>query len=386
MVAALTLLICTLVRDRGRRIESGLWETWGGPPTSLRLRWGPTDAQAKTRSLHKQVTAATGVALPDAVGQASSPTEADRVYEQAVLVLRERTRDPPRSRSSPLRMPNMAFAATCWAAPTRPSGGSDHPSGLQRAARRRARPLRRACACIGGGWWCLAVADRTGMGAARGRALRGSAPRRSGDAQRRVGLMEESVSSAGAKRNDPCPCGSGKKCKRCCLDSARQSGKAQAGNSMPLPADELTVMVRAGSKIAARRIPSATPLQTSMGQGYAAEAATRDAATLWGLPDFVYEAGEQRVGPGTRELGDGILIIGELGIVLQVKSRVALSGDPEKERRWLEKNIAQALAQGTGTIRQLGRKPATLTNLRGRTIDVDGSDHRWLIVAAIRPP
>ena len=94
VLAALTLLICTLVRDRGRRIESGLWERWGGPPTSLRLRWRPTDTQAKARSLHEQVTAATGVALPDAVGQASSPTEADRVYEQAVLVLRERTRDP----------------------------------------------------------------------------------------------------------------------------------------------------------------------------------------------------------------------------------------------------------------------------------------------------
>jgi len=160
----------------------------------------------------------------------------------------------------------------------------------------------------------------------------------------------------------------------------------QAGNSMPLPADELTVMIRAGSKIAARRIPSATSLPTSMGQGYAAEAATRDAATLWGLPDFVYEAGEQRVGPGTRELGDGILIIGELGIVLQVKSRTASSSDPEKERRWLEKNIAQALAQGAGTIRQLGRKPAALTNLRGRTIDIDGSDHRWLVVVVIDHP
>jgi hypothetical protein len=94
VLAALTLLICTLVRDRGRHIEPRLWERWGGPPTNLRLRWGPTETQATTRSLHEQVTAATGIALPDAVGQASSPAEADRVYEQAVLVLRERTRDP----------------------------------------------------------------------------------------------------------------------------------------------------------------------------------------------------------------------------------------------------------------------------------------------------
>jgi hypothetical protein len=93
VLTALMLLICTLVRDRGRRIEPHLWEEWGGPPTSLRLRWGPPNTEATTRALHKQVTAATGVALPDAAGQAGSPAEADRVYEQAALVLRERTRD-----------------------------------------------------------------------------------------------------------------------------------------------------------------------------------------------------------------------------------------------------------------------------------------------------
>jgi SEC-C motif len=191
---------------------------------------------------------------------------------------------------------------------------------------------------------------------------------------------------ASAKRNDPCPCGSGKKYKRCCLDSERNDGNLQDGGKTSLPADDLTIMVKAGSKIAARRIPSASPLPTSMGQGYAAEAATREAATLWGLPDFVYEAGRQRVGPGTRELGDGILIVGELGIVLQVKSRAAPSNEPEKERRWLEKNITQALAQGTGTIRQLNRQPAALTNLRGRTIDIGGADYRWLIVVVIDHP
>jgi hypothetical protein len=93
VLAALTLLICTLVRDRGRRIEPGLWEAWGGPPTSVRLRWGRPGAEATTRSLHQRVSAATDVALPDADRQASDPAEAERVYEQAVLVLRERTRD-----------------------------------------------------------------------------------------------------------------------------------------------------------------------------------------------------------------------------------------------------------------------------------------------------
>lgn len=93
VLAALTLLICSLVRDRGRRIESRLWDAWGGPPTSVRLRWGEADTEATTRSLHQRVSAATYVALPSADHQASGPAEAQRVYEQAVLVLRERTRD-----------------------------------------------------------------------------------------------------------------------------------------------------------------------------------------------------------------------------------------------------------------------------------------------------
>lgn len=94
VLAALTLLICTLVRDRGRRIEPGLWRAWGGPPTSKRLRWGLPGTEAATRSMHERVSSATDVALPDANSQTSEPAEAERVYEQAVLVLRERTRDP----------------------------------------------------------------------------------------------------------------------------------------------------------------------------------------------------------------------------------------------------------------------------------------------------
>jgi hypothetical protein len=91
-VAALTLLICTLVRDRGRAIEPALWRSWGGPPTSARLRWA-SDGQGTTRSIHKRVFAATAVSLPDAAAQSDDPVEAERVYEHAVLVLRELTRD-----------------------------------------------------------------------------------------------------------------------------------------------------------------------------------------------------------------------------------------------------------------------------------------------------
>jgi hypothetical protein len=93
LIAALTLLICSVVRDRGRRIEPELWRAWGGPPTTARLRWLSPEETAATHSLHERVTATTGIALPDPPSEANAPEQADRDYEHAVLVLRERTRD-----------------------------------------------------------------------------------------------------------------------------------------------------------------------------------------------------------------------------------------------------------------------------------------------------
>lgn len=133
----------------------------------------------------------------------------------------------------------------------------------------------------------------------------------------------------------------------------------------------------------ARRIPGASPLSTAVGQGYAAEEATHDAAAIWGLPDFLFRPASQRVGSGTRELGDGILIVGGLGVVLQVKSRGAPSTDPDKECKWLEKKVAQALSQGSGTIRFLKQQTVALTNLRGRAVEIGANDRRWLVVVVV---
>jgi hypothetical protein len=138
--------------------------------------------------------------------------------------------------------------------------------------------------------------------------------------------------------------------------------------------------------VLARRIPSASPLRGDVAYGYAAEAATHDAAAVWGLPDFVYRAEMQRTGSGVRELGDGLIIVGSLGLVIQVKGREAPSPDPDKERRWLEKKTKQALTQGNGTIRLLRKQPAEFTNLRGTTVEVDGNACRWLIVVILDHP
>jgi hypothetical protein len=188
-------------------------------------------------------------------------------------------------------------------------------------------------------------------------------------------------------RNDPCPCGSGRKHKRCCLDLERRPPEGATGTSAESDRRaDLTLLVETPRGVMARLVPSASPLRSDVRHGDAAEAATHDAAAVWGLPDFVYLPEIRRVGSGTRELGDGFIIVGDLGIVIQVKGREVPSSDPERERSWLLKNADEALSQGSGTLRQLERGAVVLTDLRGREVEIDPSRYRWLVVAVLDHP
>jgi hypothetical protein len=183
-------------------------------------------------------------------------------------------------------------------------------------------------------------------------------------------------------RNEPCPCGSGRKYKKCCLGrpAAEPTEEAPHGG---FPHGELTLIIDTPRGPMVRLVPSASPLSTGMRHGDAAEAAAHDAAAIWGLPDFVFLPGTAAVGSGTREVGDGILIVGKLGVVIQVKARETPTDDPEKERRWLEKNTAAGIRQGNGTVRKLKEQPRELTNLRNRSVEIDGNAHRWLVVVVL---
>ena len=135
-----------------------------------------------------------------------------------------------------------------------------------------------------------------------------------------------------------------------------------------------------------RHIPSASPLRAGGNYGTAAEAATHDAAAVWGMPDFVFLPEQAEVGSGTRELGDGILLVERRGVVLQVKGREVPPGSTDRERRWLEKKSEHALNQASGSIRRLLMEPRELTNLRGTTVRVDASDYRWMSVVVLDHP
>jgi hypothetical protein len=143
------------------------------------------------------------------------------------------------------------------------------------------------------------------------------------------------------------------------------------------------LVIETENGIALRNVPPAMPLRLRESQGKEAEEATHGAAAFWGLHDFVFRSEVRRTGSGVRELGDGMLLVGDIGIVVQVKSRVSDPAGDEKEVRWLRKVIPKAIRQGKGTIRQLRLAPAQMTNMRARTIEVDGHDYEWLVAVVV---
>lgn len=87
-----SLVIAGVIRDRGTELQKELWKSWGGPPTTQRLRWrGASDREA-VRRLHARLEQLDGRALPDARNEAADAEAADRRYEEAIATLRERCR------------------------------------------------------------------------------------------------------------------------------------------------------------------------------------------------------------------------------------------------------------------------------------------------------
>lgn len=153
-----------------------------------------------------------------------------------------------------------------------------------------------------------------------------------------------------------------------------------------VPDSSIRVIVETAGGVLLRTVESASPLRDDVRRGDAAEGATRDAASLWGLPDFVYRPTQLTVGSGSRELGDGTLIIGDRGAVIQVKARDREPENDERERAWLTKQVATGLRQAHGSIRNFRRGPVEMTNGRGRTLTVNGADIRWSAVVVVEHP
>jgi hypothetical protein len=150
---------------------------------------------------------------------------------------------------------------------------------------------------------------------------------------------------------------------------------------------EVTLAIEWEDGFALRRIRPARVLSTDRPQGTAAEEATREAAAIWGLPDFVFRPGRSRRGLASREVGDAILAVSDRAASVQVKSRAMPSHDDARERRWLDKKIAEAARQAEGTIRTIKQAAGRpLTNERGREIHLGTDKWSWARVVVLDHP
>lgn len=89
----MSFFVSELVRDCGHRKQARLWELWGGPPTTLLLRWSNSKVnphlRAKWRAAIEELT---GSRLPSAASETRNPFKADQAYEAAIAELRMKRR------------------------------------------------------------------------------------------------------------------------------------------------------------------------------------------------------------------------------------------------------------------------------------------------------
>ncbi|HUY25257.1 MAG TPA: hypothetical protein VMV09_08145 [Candidatus Saccharimonadales bacterium] len=99
-----------------------------------------------------------------------------------------------------------------------------------------------------------------------------------------------------------------------------------------------------------------SPLNASHGE-WLEDTVRRLGADL-GVPDFVYLPAVVAKGRATREVGDGFLISGQKGAILQVKSRDAKAGinDGPETLHVLEKMVDDAARQAQGSRREIERR------------------------------
>lgn len=126
-----------------------------------------------------------------------------------------------------------------------------------------------------------------------------------------------------------------------------------------------------------------------MDHGPRVEEHVRQLAAGLGVPDFVYRPANASKGSGDREISDGLLVAGEFGLILQVKSRDPVAGAAdtgERASKWVAKSAAAAVRQAEGSRRALaGGSAAPFVSMRGYERTLPPGDG-WPAVVLIDHP
>jgi hypothetical protein len=94
----LSLLLSQVARDRGKRLEPALYESWGGKPSVALLRHHDLRIDEHTKARYREFLGAhlPELRLPTAVEEEADPKAADRAYQSATAWLLTQTRDTKR--------------------------------------------------------------------------------------------------------------------------------------------------------------------------------------------------------------------------------------------------------------------------------------------------
>lgn len=91
--AGFTYFLAILARNSGKALEKGLWNSWGGAPTTQMLRHaGPANPVMRER-WHKSLSKLVAKPFPTGAEERASAAEADHLYEAGVKLLINKTRD-----------------------------------------------------------------------------------------------------------------------------------------------------------------------------------------------------------------------------------------------------------------------------------------------------
>jgi hypothetical protein len=88
----LLALVDQLGRDAGRRLQPGLWSSWGGAPATAMLRHTESSNPVLLARRHRKLETLMGESLPTEQEERADPVAADHAYEAAVAFVIQRTR------------------------------------------------------------------------------------------------------------------------------------------------------------------------------------------------------------------------------------------------------------------------------------------------------
>ena len=109
-----TFFLGILARSLGKQIEPGLWQSWGGPPTTQLLRHSGSGNPVLRERWHKCLSKLLGQPLPTAEEEAADPVSADEAYRAGTKLLINKTRDVKKvlsglQRKCPIRVLPQSF-------------------------------------------------------------------------------------------------------------------------------------------------------------------------------------------------------------------------------------------------------------------------------------